>query len=106
MSEEEKELIKQLKALNENLDALAKITAVSVGKDDIFKGMKKKEEKIKVLDKIGLPRSLIAIVTGSTPESVSSFKSMKRTKPSKPKTSAQTVTPQEQGEKKDEQTTV
>jgi len=83
MSKETKELTKQLKALNANIDVLSKITAVNIGKEEIFKGKETKEEKIEILDKIGLPRTLIAIIIGSTPESVSVIKSMKKPRPSK-----------------------
>lgn len=80
VSKETKELTKQLKALNANIDILNKVTAVNIGKDEIFKGKETKEEKIEALDKIGLPRTLIAIMIGSTPESVSTLKSMKKPK--------------------------
>jgi hypothetical protein len=80
MSKETKELTKQLKALNANIDILNKVTAVNIGKDEIFKGKETKEDTIEALDKIGLPRTLIAIMVGSTPESVSALKSMKKPK--------------------------
>ena len=85
MSKETKELTKQIKALNANIDILNKVTAVSIGKEEIFKGKETKEEKIDALDKIGLPRTLIAIMVGSTPESVSTLKSMKKPKSRKQK---------------------
>ena len=85
MSKETTALTKQLKALNKNIDVLNKVTAVSIGKEEIFKGKETKEEKIEVLDKIGLPRTLIAIMIGSTPESVSALKSMKKPKSRKQK---------------------
>jgi hypothetical protein len=84
-SKETKELTKQLKALNANIDILNKVTAVNIGKDEIFNGKETKEDKIEALDKIGLPRTLIAIMIGSTPESVSALKSMKKPKPRKQK---------------------
>lgn len=85
LSKETQKLLKQIKALSENIDILTKVTAVNIGKEEIFKGKDKKEERIEILDKMGLPRNIIAIITGSTPESVSAFKSMKKPKPSKPK---------------------
>ena len=85
MSKETTALTKQLKALNKNIDVLNKVTAVSIGKEEIFKGKETKEEKIEALDKIGLPRTLIAIMIGSTPESVSALKSMKKPKSRKQK---------------------
>jgi hypothetical protein len=86
VSKETKELTKQLKALNANIDTLNKVTAVNIGKEEIFKGKETKEEKIEALYKIGLPRTLIAIIVGSTPESVSALKSMKKPKSQKQKT--------------------
>lgn len=86
MSKETTALTKQLKALNRNIDVLNKVTAVSIGREEIFKGKETKEEKIEALDKIGLPRTLIAIMIGSTPESVSALKSMKKPKSRKQKT--------------------
>jgi hypothetical protein len=102
MSKETQELLKQIKVLSENMDILTKVTAVNIGKEEIFKGKDKKEEKIEILDKMGLPRNIIAIITGSTPESVSSFKSMKKPRASKPK--PQNLS--EGVEKKNEQKTV
>jgi len=88
MSKETKELIRQLKALNQNINTLTRVGAINIGKEDIFKGKKTKEEKIEILDKMGLPNEIIALMTGSTAHSVSQFKSMKKPKPSKPKESA------------------
>ena len=80
MSKETKDLTNQLKALNANIDVLNKVTAVNIGKEEIFKGKETKEEKIEALDKICLPRNLIAIMVGSTPGSVSVLKSMEKPK--------------------------
>ena len=85
VNEERKELTKQLKALNLNIDILNKVTAVNIGKEEIFSGKQTKEEKIEAVDKIGLPRNLIAIMVGSTPESVSAINSMKKPKSKKRK---------------------
>lgn len=41
--------------------------------------------KIEILDKMDLSRNIIAIITGSTPKSVSAIKSMKKPKSSRPK---------------------
>jgi len=85
LSKENRELLKQIKVLSKNIDTLAKVTAVNIGKEEIFKGKKTKEEKIAILDKMGLPNSLIAIITGSTPHSVSQIKSAMKSKTSKRK---------------------
>lgn len=106
LSKETRELLKQIKALSENIDILTKVTAVNIGKEEIFRGKEKKEEKIEILGKMGLPRSIIAIITGSTPESVSAIKSMKKPKPAKPKPT-QDIKPTKEGvEEKNEQGTV
>jgi hypothetical protein len=80
LSKEIQELSKQIKTLNKNIDILIKVTAVNIGKDEIFKGKEKKEEKIEILDKMGLPRNIIAIITGSTPDSISAIRSKRKLK--------------------------
>jgi len=83
LSKETKDLTRQLKILNESIDTLTKVTAISIGKEAIFQGKSTIEEKIAVLDKMGLSNELIAIITGSkSAHSVSQIKSNK-----KPKTS-------------------
>jgi len=46
MSKENRDLINQIKALNENIDLLTKVTAISVGKESISKGMKELGDKV------------------------------------------------------------
>lgn len=75
MSRESKDLTKQLKALNENIDLLIKVTAISVGRDTIFKGKVRKEEKLEVLDGLKLPDEITALLIGSTAESVRTLRS-------------------------------
>jgi len=107
LSAETRELIRQLRKLNENIDTLAKVTAVNIGQEEIFKGRETKEEKIEILDKMGLPNNLIAIITGSTPHSVSQFKSVKKPKPSEKKTATRNMKSAKEGvEQQDEQRTV
>lgn len=86
LSKETKELIRQLKILNENIDLLAKVTAISVGKETIFKGMKEKEDKIEALEGLDLPDRIIALLIGSTPDSVKSLRSKKKTRLKKAQT--------------------
>jgi len=50
VNEERKELTKQLKALNLNIDILNKVTAVNIGKEEIFSGKQTKEEKIEAVE--------------------------------------------------------
>jgi hypothetical protein len=81
MSKDSKNLINQLKALNENIDLLIKVTAISVGKETIFRGMKDLGDKIDSLDGFDLPDKIIAMLVGSTPDSVRTLRSkMKRAK--------------------------
>lgn len=80
MSEESKELSKQLKALNDSIDLLTKVTAISVGKETIFKGKERKEQKLEVLDDLKLPDEIIALLIGSTPESVRTLRSKQKKK--------------------------
>lgn len=78
MSQKQEDLTKQLKALNQNIDTLIKVTAISIGKESIFKGKETIEEKVDILDKMGLSNELIAIITGSkSSHSVSQIKSRK-----------------------------
>jgi hypothetical protein len=93
LSKESKDLINQLKALNENIDLLIKVTAINVGKETIFKGMKELGDKIDSLDVFDLPDKIIAMLVGSTPDSVKSLRSkMKRAQTKL----VQTETPQPQ----------
>jgi hypothetical protein len=75
LSKDSKDLISQLKALNENIDLLIKVTAISVGKETIFKGMKELGDKIDSLDVFDLPDKIIAMLVGSTPDSVRTLRS-------------------------------
>ncbi len=80
MSQENRELSKQLKALNENIDLLTKVTAISIGKEAIFKSKKETGDRIDALDEYDLPDSIIAMLIGSTEGSVSSTRSQKKAK--------------------------
>jgi hypothetical protein len=86
LSKENRDLINQLRDLNENIDLLTKVTAISVGKETIFKGMKELGDKVHALDVYDLPDKTIAMLVGSTPDSVKTARSQKKkakTKPSK-----------------------
>ena len=74
----------QLKALNENVDLLTKVTAISVGKETLFKGMKELGDKVHALDVYDLPDKIIAMLVGSTPDSVKTARSQKKKAKNKP----------------------
>jgi len=93
MSKDEKELIKRLDTLNENVEILAKVIAVNVGKEVLFKEKKQKEQQIAFLSELGLPRNIIASMVVTTPLTVSVTVSQKRPKQ---KTKAKTETPKEE----------
>ena len=84
MSKETKDLINQLKALNEDIDLLTKVTAISVGKETIFKGMKELGDKVHALDVYDLPDKIIAMLVGSTPDSVKTARNQKKKAKNKP----------------------
>jgi len=61
-------------ALNENLSHLIKVTAINIGKNTIFKDALEKEDKVRVLDDLKLPDRIIALIIGSTQDSVRSLR--------------------------------
>jgi hypothetical protein len=78
VSADTKKLISQLKELNENIDILTKVTAISIAKEEIFNGKTEKIDKIKALEGYDLPDRIIALVIGSTPDSVKTLRSKKK----------------------------
>ena len=80
MDQENKDLIKQIRLLNENIEVLTKVTALTLRKETLFKGTETKEEQIEKLEELQLPDRVIAIVIGSTPESVQSLRYQRKTK--------------------------
>ena len=63
--------IEKLETLIQKVDMLTRVVAVSSQFPTAFEG-KKKVEKIDILSNLGLSREIIALMVGSTPESVSS----------------------------------
>ena len=98
MSKETKDLTNQLKASNKNVDLLMKVTAVSVGKETIFEGMKELGDKVHALDVYDLPDKIIAMLVGSTPDSVNTARSQMKKGRNRP-AKVEVAQPQE-GEKK------
>lgn len=84
MNEEEK-LTKLLEDLNTNIEILSKITALTFRKDSLFQGKETKQEQIKVLEDLKLPDNVIALIIGSTVESVQSLRSQRKAKTRKAK---------------------
>jgi len=88
-----KDTLKKLDVLAEKIDVLTKLTAIGMQRETIFKG-KKQKEQIKILAKMRIPRNLIALMVGTTPQTVSvtlsRMKSKKgKTRPKKTKQEAE-----------------
>lgn len=66
----DKQIAELLKRLNENIETLSKVTALTVRKASLFKGTETKPEQIEILDRIHFPDEIIALIIDSTPESV------------------------------------
>jgi len=64
-----KELIEKLSELSRKIDVLIQVVAVTSRKETIEE--KTKKEQIKILSDLGLSRNLIALIVGTTPETVS-----------------------------------
>ena len=82
-----KKIDKKLEVLTDKLENLTKIVAISTRFETFFKG-KTKTEQIKTLSDLGLSRELVALMVGTTVESVystlSQIKSEKRSKSASP----------------------
>lgn len=87
MSGDSKELLKKLDTLTKKIDVLTKVTAISIQKEKLLE--KKQKEQIKMLNKLGFSSSLIALILGTTPLTVSvtlsKMKKKKKAKQAKPK---------------------
>lgn len=84
--------------MNENIELLTKVTAISLGKEAIFKNKKEAGDKINALDEYDLPDRIIAMIIGSTEDSV---KSLRHQRKAKAKTElAQTEVQPQEAEKK------
>lgn len=84
-SKDSEKLLKRLDVLAEKVDTLTLVTAISIQKEKFFKG-KKQKELIEFLDKLGLPRNIIALIVGTTPSTVSVTLSKMKPKKRKKKT--------------------
>ena len=71
--------IKKLDELGKKIDALIQVIAITSRKEIMLKG-KSKADQIKLLSDLGLPRTVVAWIVGTTPDSVSSTMSQIRSK--------------------------
>jgi hypothetical protein len=83
LSQDNKRLEKLLENLNTNIDILTKVTALSFRKDSLFKPETTKQEQVEQLEDLGLPDSVIALIIGSTVESVQALRSQRKSKAKK-----------------------
>lgn len=76
----EDRIIELLEKLNTNVEVLSKITVLTLRKDALFKGKDTKQEQIEVLEDLKLPDDVIALVIGSTVESIRALRSQRKAK--------------------------
>lgn len=81
MNEEEfrEQSIRKLDELGKKMDALIQVVAITSRRESMLKG-KSKADQIKLLSDIGLPRTIVGWIVGTTPDSVSSTMSQIRSK--------------------------
>ena len=79
-----KQLIKKLDELGAKIDALIEVVAITSRKESMLKG-KTKTDQIKLLSDLGLHRTVVAWIVGTTPESVSVTMSQIKSKAKKAK---------------------
>jgi len=86
MNEEEfrEQLIKKLDELGMKIDSLIQLIAITSQKESMLKG-KTKTDQIVLLSDLGLHRSVVAWIVGTTPEAVSVTMSQIRSKAKKAK---------------------
>jgi hypothetical protein len=73
-------IIELLEKLNDKVDILSKVTVLTLRKDALFKGKDTKQEQIEVLEDLKLPDDVIALVIGSTVESIRALRSQRKAK--------------------------
>ena len=86
MNEEEfrEQSIRKLDELGKKIDALTQVVVITSRKESMLKG-KSKADQIKLLSDLGLHRTVVAWIVGTTPESVSVTLSQIRSKAKKGK---------------------
>lgn len=85
MNEEEfrEQSIRKLDELGKKIDALIQVVAITSRKESMLEG-KSKTDQIKLLSELGLHRTIVALIVGTTPHAVSSR--LSETKAEKKKT--------------------
>lgn len=78
------EVIQKLDEIGKKIEALMQVVAITSRKDDGEKS-KTKTDQIMSLDNLGVSRELIALIVGTSPESVSSLRSQLKAKNKKQK---------------------
>lgn len=63
-------MIELLEKLSAKVEALIQVVAVTSRKETVLKG-KTKTDQIKTLSDLGLPRKIVALIVGTTPETIS-----------------------------------
>jgi hypothetical protein len=89
---EENKLPKLLEDLNGNIQTLSKLTALSFRKDSLFQGKETKQEQLEVLEELRLPDDIIALIIGSTVDSIYALRSQRKAKAKKNQTDPQKKT--------------
>jgi len=91
MNEDEfrKQLIRKVDELGTKIDALIHVVAITSRQESMLKG-KTKTDRIMLLSDLGLPRTVVAWIVGSTPEAVSARLSQIRSKTKKTKKEGET----------------
>jgi CRP-like cAMP-binding protein len=79
-----KQMIEKLGEISSKIDALMQLIAITSRKETIEKA-KTKTDQIVTLDNLGVSREIIALIVGTTPESVSSLRSQLKAKKKKRK---------------------
>jgi hypothetical protein len=79
------QLINTLEKLNKSIDFLTTVTALNLGKNTLFNGKETKQEQIEALEIYDLPDKTVALIIGSTPNSVKSLRSEYKKKNTKNK---------------------
>jgi len=80
---DESKLPKLLEDLNNNIQTLSKLTALSFRKDSLFTGKETKQEQLEVLEALKLPDDIIALIIGSTVDSIYALRSQRKAKAKK-----------------------